>query len=149
MNALYIFLGFLVFWLSMISFFLFKTRLHYNNLIQRTKKRRIDDVLDQLIEKDENNTKEIAIIKKNVEEIIYKSKFYYQKIGFLRFNPFDRVGGDQSFIIALLDSENTGLILNFLYTREGMRIYSKKVKSGVSEEYELSVEEKEAIKKAR
>lgn len=149
MNTLYIFLGFLFIWLSVVSFFLFKTRAHYNNLVLRTKKRRIDDVLDQLIEKDESNTKEITKLKKSVEEIIYKSKSYYQKIGFLRFNPFDRVGGDQSFIIALLDSENSGLILNFLYTREGMRVYSKKVKAGISEEYELSAEEKEAVKKAR
>lgn len=138
-----------IIWLLILTFFLYKIRSHYYQLISRTKKRRIDDILDLLIEKNELYNKEIEEIKRKLEEIVYQQNFYYQKIGFLRFNPFDRVGGEQSFILALLDKENTGIVLNFLYTREGIRVYAKRVKRGLSEEYELSNEEKEAIKKAK
>lgn len=141
--------SFFFIWLLILTFFLYKIKSHYYQLISRTKKRRIDDILDLLIEKNELFNKEIEEIKRKLEEIVYQQNFYYQKIGFLRFNPFDRVGGEQSFILALLDKENTGIVLNFLYTREGIRVYAKRVKRGLSEEYELSNEEKEAIKKAK
>ena len=145
-NIIFVFFGL---WLLTLTYFLYKIKNHYYNLVSRTKKRKIDEILDSLIEKDEFFVKELDQIKKALEEILYREKFYYQKIGFLRFNPFERVGGDQSFIVALLDRENSGLILNFLYTREGIRVYAKRVKEGKSEEYELSNEEKEAIKKAK
>lgn len=149
MTLLEIILGVIVFWLVILTYFFYKIRDHYYQLISRTKKRKIDEVLDFLIEKDDLFAKEIDQIKKTIDEIINREKFYYQKIGFLRFNPFERVGGEQSFIVALLDKENSGLVLTFLYTREGIRIYAKRVKKGISEEYELSTEEKEAIKKAK
>jgi hypothetical protein len=142
-------LGLLILWLMIISYFVYKIKSHYNRLVARTRKTKIDEVLDVLIEKDNVFAKEISQIRKSVEDILYQEKFHYQKIGFLRFNPFERVGGEQSFIIALLNQEDSGLILNFLYTREGVRVYSKKVNKGISEEYELSTEEKEAIKKAK
>lgn len=146
---IYIVAGLLIVWLLVLSFFLYKTRSHYNSLISRTKKTKIDDILDSLLERSDVFSKEIDKVKKTVQEIIYHDKAHYQKLGFLRFNPFDRVGGEQSFIIALLDSQDSGIILNFLYTREGIRIYAKKIERGACEEYELSAEEKEAIKKAK
>ncbi len=135
-------------WLLVISFFIFKQKKHYNNLISRTKKRSIDEILDVILEKDNQFEKEIDTINKALRKIIDETKLHFQKIGFLRFNPFERVGGEQSFVISLLDGENNGIILNFLYTREGVRIYAKRVKQGKSEEMELSAEEKEVIKKA-
>ena len=69
------------------------------------------------------------------------------RVGVVRFNPFKDTGGDQSFVIALLDSNNNGLVLSSLYTREGTRVYTKPIENGNSI-YNLSEEEKEAIKKA-
>ena len=66
----------------------------------------------------------------------------------VRFNPFERSGGEQSFVLALLNNLNSGLVINFIYTREGLRTYIKKVKAGKGEKYELSEEEKEAIDKS-
>ncbi|MBI2055442.1 MAG: DUF4446 family protein, partial [Candidatus Sungbacteria bacterium] len=50
-----------------------------------------------------------------------------QKIGFMRFNPFEHTGGDQSFAVVFLDRENNGVIVSSLYTREGVRVYAKKI----------------------
>lgn len=138
----------LVIWLFLLSFFLYKTRAHYNILVAKTNKKNISDILDFLVQKEGFFSKEITGFKKQMEKIIKEEKTHYQKIGFLRFNPFERVGGEQSFIIALLNEEETGIVLNFLYTREGIRVYAKKVKKGFSEGYELSNEEKEAIRRA-
>ncbi len=133
-------------WLLTLTFIIFKLRSHYYNLVSRTRKRNIDDILDHLLNTNDNFKKEISLIKKELDEEINKSKFHLQKIGLVRFNPFERIGGEQSFVLAFLDAENNGLIINFIYTRDGLRVYTKKVKKGKGEKHELSEEEQEAIK---
>lgn len=70
-----------------------------------------------------------------------------QKIGLIRFNPFDDTGGDQSFCLAALDAKNNGFILSSIHARSGTRIYTKEIISGKSEHH-LSDEENSALKKA-
>ncbi|MBD3282580.1 MAG: DUF4446 family protein [Candidatus Portnoybacteria bacterium] len=81
---------------------------------------------------------------KKLQEI---SDISITKVGVVRFNPFKDTGGNQSFVIALLDKSNNGLVLSSLYTREGTRIYTKPVKEGKSS-FHLSNEEENAIKEA-
>lgn len=69
------------------------------------------------------------------------------KVGIIRFNPFKDMGGDQSFVIVLLDAKNNGVILTSLFTREGSRVYAKPVIGGKSK-YDLTEEENEALEKA-
>lgn len=70
------------------------------------------------------------------------------KVGVVRFNPFKDLGGDQSFSIALLDGENSGIVVSSLHSREGNRVYAKPVSKGKAIKYPLTDEEAEAIKKA-
>lgn len=70
------------------------------------------------------------------------------KVGVVRFNPFKDLGGDQSFSIALLDGENSGVVFSSLHSREGNRVYAKPVSKGKAGKYPLTDEEIEAIKKA-
>jgi hypothetical protein len=70
------------------------------------------------------------------------------KVGVVRFNPFKDLGGDQSFSIALLDGENSGVVVSSLHTREGNRVYAKPVEKGKTVKHPLTDEEVEAIKKA-
>lgn len=72
------------------------------------------------------------------------SQFAVQKVGFLRFNPFSDTGGDNSFVIALLDRTDTGVLLSSLYTREGVRVYAKQVVNGRTKHL-LSDEEKKVL----
>ncbi len=64
-----------------------------------------------------------------------------------RFNPFRETGGDQSFVIALLDGEGSGLVITGLHTRAETRLYAKPIQSGGSR-YPLSEEEIAAIRSA-
>jgi hypothetical protein len=70
------------------------------------------------------------------------------KVGVVRFNPFKDLGGDQSFSIALLDGENSGVVFSSLHSREGNRVYAKPVSNGKAIKYPLTEEETEAITKA-
>lgn len=145
--VIYLVIGAII-WLSVLSLIVFKLRNHYYNLISKTRKERLDEILDSLLEQDKKNFVEIEAIKKEFIKQIELSKLHLQKVGLIRFNPFDRAGGEQSFVITFLDSVDNGIILNFIYTRDGLRVYTKKVKRGKGEEYDLSDEEKKAIEKS-
>ena len=88
--------------------------------------------------------KELAEKNKTIYNLALKS---VHKVGVVRFNPFDDVGGNQSFAIALLNGSGDGVTISSLFGREGTRIYAKAIKNKESE-YKLSGEEKEAITKA-
>ena len=98
---------------------------------------------------------ELKGLKENFERIVQElkklkkeNKFSLQKIGIVRFNPFKEAGGDQSFSIAILDANDSGVVITSLYNRQENRIYGKPVKASRSE-YPLSEEEKKAIEIAR
>lgn len=97
-----------------------------------------------------------ANIKKTIDGLIAgcvkleeDGLLHIQKVGLLRFNPFKDTGGDQSFILALVDAKDTGVIISSLHTRTGTRWYAKHVIGGKGTEYELSHEEEEALKSAK
>jgi Protein of unknown function (DUF4446) len=71
----------------------------------------------------------------------------FQRVGLVRFNPFEETGGNQSFALALLDAEGNGWVLSSLHARSGTRVYAKAIKGGRSEAA-LSEEETAAIRQA-
>jgi hypothetical protein len=70
-----------------------------------------------------------------------------QRVGLVRFNPFEDTGGNQSFALALLDGEGNGWVLSSLHARTGTRVYAKAIRAGRSDGA-LSDEETAAIKQA-
>jgi hypothetical protein len=70
-----------------------------------------------------------------------------QKVGVVRFNPFQDSGGDQSFAIALLDQRGSGVVVSSLHGRAETRIFAKQVTNGRST-HSLSDEEQQAIREA-
>lgn len=86
-------------------------------------------------------------LKNELEKLKSESRRHFQKLGFVRYNPFSGVGSDQSFSLAVLDDDNNGFIITSLFSREGNRVYAKAIEKGNST-YQLSDEEKEALDKA-
>lgn len=137
--------GIIFLWLIVLSFVLLKTKAHYSKLVQTTKKVHIDEVLDTLIDKDKDLIKETESLRTQLEEVARKSMTHVQNVNVVRFNPFEKRGREQSFVVSLLDEHVTGLILNFMYTPDGLRVFTKKVKEGKGDGYELSEEEKKSL----
>lgn len=86
--------------------------------------------------------------KRFLDQLNLMSEKYVQKLGIVRFNPYNDTGGNQSFAIAFLDRKGDGLVLSSLHGRAGTRVYSKPVVKGEGTEFTLSDEEKLAIKRA-
>jgi hypothetical protein len=69
----------------------------------------------------------------------------FQRLGLVRYNPFEDTGGNQSFVLALLDADGDGTIITSLHTRQATRMYAKPVHRGRSDAA-LSAEEEEALR---
>ncbi len=71
----------------------------------------------------------------------------FQRLGLVRYNPFEETGGNQSFALALLDAKGDGWVLSSLHARSGTRIYAKTISAGRADAA-LSEEETAAIRQA-
>lgn len=107
----------------------------------------IEKILDSYVSKVKGFHSDIEEIKDFSHTLYEMSEKSIQKIGFVRFNPFGDVGGDQSFSVAFLDFKNNGVVVTSLFGREGTRVYSKPIKDGASPNH-LADEEKKAIEEA-
>ncbi len=85
----------------------------------------------------EKNKKDIRILFKNMESA-------YQKMGLVKYDAFNQMGGQLSFCLALLDENNNGFIINSVHSTEGCYSYTKEIKQGVSS-ISLGKEEAEAL----
>ena len=108
----------------------------------------LEDTIESL-EKDIAELKSArSEIQKNITEINAKLKKSIRGLETIRFNPFPDQGSNQSFAIGMLNEEGDGVVLSSLYSRDRMSIFAKPIKNSKSE-YELSVEEREALEKAK
>ena len=82
--------------------------------------------------------------KKDIEGLYKKFEGAFQKIGIIRYDAFNQMGGKLSFSLALLDENDNGFILNSVHSSEGCYSYTKEIKNGLSE-ISLGEEEKKAL----
>lgn len=136
-------------WVIVLSLFLWRTRNHYNRLIRNVTEKNLQSALEQILKEVDANKQKIGELAKHTTYLEKDGLLHAQKVGLLRFNPFKDTGGDQSFILALLDGQDNGVVISSLHSRSGTRWYAKRVKGGKGVEYELSEEEMQAIKEAR
>ncbi len=87
-------------------------------------------------------------IKESIKSTQLQLKQCVQKVGVVRYSAVPGAGADLSFVIALLNEEDDGLVINGIYTRDGSYTYGKPIIKGESK-YLLSDEEIEAIKKSQ
>jgi hypothetical protein len=71
----------------------------------------------------------------------------FQRVGLVRYNPFEETGGNQSFALALLDAAGDGWVLSSLHARSGTRVYAKAIQAGRADSG-VSDEEAAAIRQA-
>lgn len=138
----------IVVWLGILSYYLYKTVAHYKKLVTGTRKETLAEILSSVMTQLEERKKDSGSLRKDLDQLISEGVQHIQKVGILRFNPFDNVGGEQSFILVVLDGNNSGIVLSSLHSRGQDRWYAKNVKEGKGVDHELSEEEKKAIKNA-
>lgn len=95
--------------------------------------------------KDHNSLKQVVDLnKKDIEALFHHVRSAYQKVGLVKYDAFQQMGGQLSFCLVLLDQDNNGFILNSVHSTEGSYCYSKEIKNGVGD-VSFGKEEKEAL----
>lgn len=108
--------------------------------LEETLIKRLDQI-DSLIEANKAN-------EDNIKKIFSNMRFTFQKIGLVKYDAFNEMGGKLSFSLALLSESNSGFVLNAVHSREGCYTYIKEIIDGNSV-LTLAEEEKEALEIAK
>lgn len=82
--------------------------------------------------------------KKDIRNLYKRLETAYQKMGIVKYDAFNQMGGQLSFSLALLDENNSGFIINSVHSTEGCYSYTKEVKNGTCS-ISLGTEEAEAL----
>lgn len=138
-----------IIWLATLTVFFWQISSHYNNLTRGISTKTLKSILEHLLLQIETAEQKLVFLQEKCDRLEKDGLLHIQKIGLLRFNPFKDTGGDQSFIVALIDAHETGIVISGLYSRTGTRWYTKRVEKGKGVDHILSDEEKKAIKEAK
>lgn len=96
--------------------------------------------VDRLSSMNDDNYMQIQNLQKKIGKTL-------TKYGIVKYDAFDDVGGKLSFALAMLDTNNTGFILNAIHSRDNCFFYIKEIVNGESYIL-LSSEEMDALRQA-
>jgi len=126
-------------------------------LVLARRTRRLDGRLATLTRSGDGGSLEAVLVERvarELDEVVARQAVLegaqrraFQRVGLVRFNPFEETGGNQSFALALLDAAGDGWVLSSLHARAGTRVYAKAIKAGRSDAA-LSDEETAALGQA-
>jgi hypothetical protein len=132
-----------------LFFYLRQIDNHYKSLTKNIDQKDLMTILNQILKSQDKLALNHDQLQDLVDKTIKNDRSHFQKMGFVRFNPFSDTGGNQSFCLCLLDENDEGLVISSLHSRENTRIYAKPIKQGSSPDQSLSREELEVLKLAQ
>lgn len=123
-----------------------KTKYRYERLaLSLGKGKDITEILKTYIEKvNEIDKRDDEIIEfcRKINDDSLKS---VSKVGIIKYDAYSNTRNKLSFAIALLNRENTGVIINSIYSIDGSNVFAKSITEGKANST-LSVEETDALK---
>lgn len=134
-----------IIWLVVLTTFVLWIFFIFKKLVKDSEEKDFIKILKSIWDIQSDNFKNIKSLDLKIEELKNEAKLHVQKVGLVKFNPFNETGGDHSFSLVLLDGNKNGIIITSLHTRERTRFYLKEVLTGKTK-LELSKEEDKALK---
>lgn len=145
--AMFLLIVVLFFWIISVHMKYSRLRVSYLSFMKGKDGKSLEESilnrLEELDELSEATMKNRAEIRKLNEKMLSN----YQKVGILKYDAFHEMGGKLSFVLTLLDANNSGYMINSVHSREGCYNYIKEIVNGESY-IELSEEEIESLHKA-
>lgn len=118
---------------------------HYNSLTKGIDPKTLMNVLQGIQHTIAEHERVQGVTKSEIQKLKDSGIQHLQRLTLKRFNPFGDTGGDQSFILAILDGNKDGVVITSLHSRENTRFYVKSVTGGVGIDHPLSDEEQKII----
>ncbi len=92
-----------------------------------------DDVLAVL----DDYYKKVSAVGSNYDEVLNLLKYHdkviknnLQKVYVHRYNPYKELGGNLSWVLGVLDTNNNGFIINNVYHPEGSQSHTRQITNG-------------------
>lgn len=105
------------------------------------------DVINAHQEQFDRLRQDLGVVHDNTERLREVLRSAVTRVGVVRYDAFDDMGGALSYSAALLDEDTNGLVFTTINGRSEARTYAKPVAAGESE-FNLSPEEIAAIEAA-
>lgn len=153
MDISYIFIGLIVMILILLTLTIIlfcklnKMQKKYNKFMKGKDAKSLEQEIIGLYEDNNFIKAESEKTKKEIKELQKRMEYCFQKLGLIKYDAFNQMGGQLSFCLALLDNRDCGFIFNSVQSSEGCYTYTKEVKNGQCS-ITLSEEEKKALEMA-
>ena len=152
-DTLYVILGMAVVMAVMLVFLIInsvkikKMKLTYTSFMSGKDGKSLEEVILKRFKEVNELKKEDAAKKVQLDDINESLRYAFSKMGMVKYDAFNEMGGKLSFALALLDNRNNGFLINAMHSREGCYTYVKEIINGESY-INLGEEEKKALNKA-
>lgn len=139
----------LILFILIISVNMKYTRLKssYNSFMRGKDGKTLEDSIFERFEELDHLTELTLKNRQAIRKVNEEMMSNYQKVGIVKYDAFQEMGGKLSFALTLLDGNNNGYIINSMHSREGCYNYIKEIVKGESY-IELSEEEAESLDRA-
>lgn len=152
-DTLYVILGMAVVMAIMLVFLIInsvkikKMKLTYTSFMSGKDGKSLEEVILKRFKEVDELKKEDEAKKVQLDDINESLRYAFSKMGMVKYDAFNEMGGKLSFALALLDNRNNGFLINAMHSREGCYTYVKEIINGESY-INLGEEEKKALNKA-
>jgi hypothetical protein len=136
-------------WLGALTFLLVRLYKTFDHLTKGVSEKDLKEILGEILGTVKKGEGANTDLEKKLAQLKTESLDYVQKVGLIRYNPFSDTGGNQSFVLALLDGNNNGFVITSLHSRDSTRVFAKPVIQGKETGYEFSKEEVQAVIEAQ
>ncbi len=107
-----------------------KLKKKYEKFMQGKNAKSLEKEIVGLFEDNESLKTTVDKNKHDIKKLYKNMESTFQKLGVIRYDAFQQMGGKLSFSLALLNENNDGFILNSVHSSEGCYSYTKEIKAG-------------------
>ena len=137
---------FIIMIINMVQIFTLKKR--YKIFMTGKNAKNLEKTLIERLDQVDGLLRANAENEKNIKTLFKNMKFTFQKVGLVKYDAFNEMGGKLSFSLALLNETDDGFVMNAVHSREGCYTYIKEIIGGNSI-IVLCEEEQEALEMAK
>ncbi len=124
-----------------------KMKNRYRKMMRGTNSKNLEDLIVNSLDKIDLMKETTDSVKEICDNTSSLVKSCVQKVAMKRYKAFEDVGSDLSYSIAILDGNNSGVIITSIYARNESITYAKPIDNGISR-YDLSDEENDVLHQA-
>ena len=124
-----------------------KLKKKYEKFMKGSTGKSLEKDIMALFEENKDISAENEKNRKDIKEIQRRMNYCYQKMGLVKYDAFQQMGGKLSFCLVLLNEKNNGFLLNSVHSSDGCYSYTKEIIKGESE-LSLGEEETKALEMA-